>query len=40
MGRPSVLHVRATKAAGAVTAVQVAGQAVLTGEGTLRMPPR
>jgi trans-2,3-dihydro-3-hydroxyanthranilate isomerase len=40
MGRPSLLHVRATKVAGAVTAVQVAGQAVLTGEGTLRLPSR
>src|SRR5690606_18632742 len=32
MGRPSLLQVRATKVAGAVTAVRVAGHAVLTGE--------
>lgn len=35
MGRPSLLEVRATKAGGAVTAVKVAGRAVLTGEGRL-----
>lgn len=40
MGRPSLLQVRATKVAGAVTAVRVAGHAVLTGEGTLRLSPR
>ncbi len=40
MGRPSLLQVRVTKVGGAVSAVQVAGQAVLTGEGTLRLPPR
>lgn len=38
MGRPSLLQVRAEKAQGAVTAVRVAGHAVLTGEGTLRLP--
>jgi len=37
MGRPSRLEVRAEKAAGVVTAVRVAGQAVLMGEGTLRV---
>ncbi len=36
MGRPSLLQVRATKVAGAVTAVKVAGHAVLIGEGRLR----
>ncbi|MBX3131799.1 MAG: PhzF family phenazine biosynthesis protein [Gemmatimonadaceae bacterium] len=40
MGRPSLLEVRATKAAGAVTTVRVAGRAVLIGEGTLRLPTR
>jgi trans-2,3-dihydro-3-hydroxyanthranilate isomerase len=40
MGRPSVLEVRATKTAGAVTAVRVAGHAVLGGVGHLRMPSR
>lgn len=40
MGRPSQLDVRARKQAGAVTAVQVAGHAVLTGEGVLRLPTR
>lgn len=40
MGRPSLLEVRATKAGGAVTAVKVAGRAVLTGEGRLRLPAR
>jgi trans-2,3-dihydro-3-hydroxyanthranilate isomerase len=40
MGRPSLLEVRASKAAGAVTAVHVAGRAVLVGEGTLRIPTR
>lgn len=35
MGRASRLEVRAEKAAGAVTAVRVAGQAVLVGEGRL-----
>lgn len=40
MGRPSRLDVRARKQGGAVVAVQVAGRAVLTGEGTLRLPPR
>ena len=38
MGRPSLLEVRATKTGGAVTAVKVAGRAVLTGEGKLRLP--
>ena len=37
MGRPSRLDVSATKVAGAVTAVRVAGRAVLMGEGTLRI---
>jgi trans-2,3-dihydro-3-hydroxyanthranilate isomerase len=37
MGRPSHLEVRAEKAAGAVTSVRVAGQAVLVGEGALRL---
>lgn len=37
MGRPSRLEVSATKAGGAVTAVRVAGRAVLMGEGTLRL---
>lgn len=37
MGRPSLLEVRASKRAGAVTAVQVSGRAVLTGEGRLRL---
>lgn len=37
MGRPSRLDVSATKAGGAVTAVRVAGRAVLMGEGTLRL---
>jgi hypothetical protein len=36
MGRPSRLEVKATKYAGAVTAVRVAGEAVLVGEGVLR----
>lgn len=40
MGRPSLLEVRATKAGGAVTAVKVAGRAVFTGEGRLRLPAR
>lgn len=40
IGRASLLHVRATKEGGKVTAVQVAGQAVLTGEGRLRLPKR
>lgn len=40
MGRPSRLDVRVRKQGGAVTAVQVAGRAVLTGEGTLRLPAR
>lgn len=40
MGRPSLLEVRATKTAGAVTAVKVAGRAVLIGEGRLRRPVR
>lgn len=40
MGRPSLLEVRATKTAGAVTAVKVAGRAVLVGEGRLRSPLR
>jgi trans-2,3-dihydro-3-hydroxyanthranilate isomerase len=35
MGRPSRLEVRAEKSGGAVTAVRVAGEAVLMGEGTL-----
>jgi trans-2,3-dihydro-3-hydroxyanthranilate isomerase len=38
MGRPSHLTVSADKAGGAVTAVRVAGQAVLMSEGTLRLP--
>lgn len=37
MGRPSLLEVRASKAGGAVTSVKVAGHAVLTGEGRLRL---
>ncbi|HET8770754.1 MAG TPA: PhzF family phenazine biosynthesis protein [Gemmatimonadaceae bacterium] len=36
MGRPSRIDVSADKAEGAVTAVRVAGRAVLMGEGTLR----
>ncbi len=40
MGRPSLLEVRSAKAGGSVTAVQVAGRAVLTGEGRLRLPTR
>ncbi len=40
MGRPSQLDVRARKSGGAVTAVQVAGHAILTGEGRLRLPTR
>jgi trans-2,3-dihydro-3-hydroxyanthranilate isomerase len=40
MGRPSLLEVRATKTAGVVTAVKVAGRAVLIGEGRLRTPVR
>jgi trans-2,3-dihydro-3-hydroxyanthranilate isomerase len=40
MGRPSRLDVRVRKQGGAVTAVQVAGRAVLTGEGTLRLAAR
>lgn len=39
MGRPSLLEVRATKTGGAVTAVKVAGRAVLTGEGRLLVHP-
>jgi trans-2,3-dihydro-3-hydroxyanthranilate isomerase len=38
MGRPSRLEVSADKAGGAVTAVRVAGRAVLMGEGRLRVP--
>jgi trans-2,3-dihydro-3-hydroxyanthranilate isomerase len=38
MGRPSHLTVSAEKTGGAVTAVRVAGQAVLVSEGTLRLP--
>lgn len=38
MGRPSHLEVSVDKAGGAVTAVRVAGEAVLTGEGTLFLP--
>jgi trans-2,3-dihydro-3-hydroxyanthranilate isomerase len=38
MGRPSRLDVSATKEGGAVTAVRVAGRAVLMGEGALRLP--
>jgi len=37
MGRPSRLDVRATKADGAVTAVHVAGRAVLMSEGTMTL---
>ena len=37
MGRPSRLDVSATKIGGMVTAVRVAGRAVLMGEGTLRL---
>ena len=37
MGRPSRIDVRATKAEGAVTAVHVAGRAVLMSEGTLAL---
>lgn len=40
MGRPSVLQVQADKSEGRVTAVRVAGHAVLTGEGMLRLPSR
>lgn len=40
MGRPSRLAVRVEKRDGKVTAVRVAGQAVLTGEGDLRLPSR
>ena len=40
MGRPSLLEVRASKAGGAVTAVRVAGRAIITGEGSLRRPAR
>lgn len=39
MGRPSLLEVRATKTGGAVTAVKVAGRAVLIGEGRLLVHP-
>ena len=38
MGRPSRLDVSADKAGGAVTAVRVAGRAVLMSEGSLRLP--
>lgn len=38
MGRPSHLTVSVEKVGGAVTAVRVAGQAVLMSEGTLRLP--
>jgi trans-2,3-dihydro-3-hydroxyanthranilate isomerase len=38
MGRPSRLEIGADKAAGAVTAVRVAGHAVLMGEGRLLVP--
>jgi predicted PhzF superfamily epimerase YddE/YHI9 len=38
MGRPSHLTVSAEKVGGTVTAVRVAGQAVLMSEGTLRLP--
>jgi delta 1-pyrroline-5-carboxylate dehydrogenase len=38
MGRPSRLDVSADKAGGQVTAVRVAGRAVLVSEGTLRLP--
>jgi len=38
MGRPSRLDISADKAAGAVTAVRVAGRAVLMSEGALRLP--
>lgn len=37
MGRPSKLNVRVSKSGGAVTSVHVAGQAVVTGEGRLRL---
>ena len=37
MGRPSELAVRVSKVGGSVAAVRVAGQAVLTGEGRLRL---
>jgi trans-2,3-dihydro-3-hydroxyanthranilate isomerase len=37
MGRPSELAVRVSKVGGSVTTVRVAGQAVLTGEGRLRL---
>lgn len=40
MGRPSRLAVRVEKRDGKVSAVRVAGQAVLTGEGELRLPSR
>jgi trans-2,3-dihydro-3-hydroxyanthranilate isomerase len=38
MGRPSRITVSVDKAGGAVAAVRVAGQAVLMGEGSLRLP--
>lgn len=38
MGRPSRLEIEAEKAEAAVTAVRVAGRAVLMGEGRLRLP--
>ena len=35
MGRPSILHVEADLARGAVTAVRVGGDTVLVSEGTM-----
>lgn len=40
MGRPSRIAVAADKHGGAITAVRVAGHALLMGEGTLHLPPR
>ena len=38
MGRPSLIHVEADKAGGAITAVRVGGQSVLVSEGTMTLP--
>ena len=40
MGRPSLLEARATKRGGSIASLHIAGQAVLTGEGQLRLPAR
>lgn len=40
MGRPSLLEARATKQGSALTSLHIAGHAVLTGEGRLRLPTR